>query len=103
MRHVTHYNASVIKTFADKHACALYATGKSNKFPPEITRRSLRKLEYINLATGLDDLRVPPSNRLHELERDRKGQFLISVNDQLRICFRFIDGDAYEVELTDYH
>jgi proteic killer suppression protein len=51
----------------------------------------------------LDDLKVPPSNRFHELERDRKGQFSISVNDQWRICFRFIDGDAYDVELTDYH
>ncbi len=60
------------------------------------------RLEYLDLATGLDDLRVPPSNRLHELERGRKGQYSISVNDQWRICFRFIDGDAYDVELTDY-
>ena len=60
------------------------------------------RLEYLDLATGLDDSRVPPSNRLHELERGRKGQYSISVNDQWRICFRFIDGDAYDVELTDY-
>ena len=77
--------------------------GKSKRFPPEIMRRALRKLEYIDLASGLEDLRVPPSNRLHELERDRRGQYFISVNVQWRICFRFIDGDAYEVELTDYH
>lgn len=63
----------------------------------------MRKLEYINLATFLDDLQVPPSNRLHKLERERKGQYSISVNDQWRICFRFIDGDAYDVEFTDYH
>ncbi len=65
----------------------------------------MRKLEYIDLATGLDDLKVPPSNRLHELEleRERKGQYSIAVNDQWRICFRFVDGDAYDVELTDYH
>jgi len=63
----------------------------------------MRKLEYIELATCLDDLQVPPSNRLHKLERERQGQYSISVNDQWRLCFRFIDGDAYDVEITDYH
>jgi proteic killer suppression protein len=52
---------------------------------------------------SLNDLRVPPSNRLHALTADRTGQYSIAVNDQWRICFRFIDGDAYEVEITDYH
>jgi toxin HigB-1 len=103
MRHVTNYNSFVIKTFADKHTYELHVMGKSRKFPPEIARRALRKLEYIDLATGLDDLRTPPSNRLHELERDRKGQFSIAVNDQWRICFEFVDDDAFDVELTDYH
>ena len=93
----------MIKTFADRHTKELYETGKSKRLPPAIWKRALRKLEYLDLATGLDDLKVPPSNRLHELERDRKGQFFISVSDQWRICFRFIDGDAYDVELTDYH
>jgi proteic killer suppression protein len=60
-------------------------------------------LEYLDLAAHADDLKVPPSNRLHKLERDRKGQYSISVTDQWRICFRFVDGDAYDVELTDYH
>ncbi len=60
-------------------------------------------LEYVDLAKRLEDLKVPPSNRLHKLERDREGQYFISVNDQWRICFRFTDGDAYDVELTDYH
>jgi toxin HigB-1 len=77
--------------------------GKSKRFPPEITGRAIRKLEYLDLATGLDDLKAPLSNRLHELERERIGQFSISVNDQWRICFRFVDGDAFDVELTDYH
>jgi len=63
----------------------------------------VRRLEYLDLATGLEDLKVPLSNRLHELERERKGQFSISVNDPWRICFRFVDGDAYDVEITDYH
>jgi toxin HigB-1 len=93
----------VIKTFADRYTPGLYVRGKSKRSPPEITRRALRKLEYVDLATGLDDLKVPPSNRLHELERERNGQFSISVNDQWRICFRFVDGDAFDVELTDYH
>ena len=81
----------------------MYETGKSKRFPPEIHKRALRRLEYVDLATGLDDLKVPPSNRLHELEREREGQYSISVNDQWRICFRFVDGDAFDVELTDYH
>jgi len=93
----------VIKTFADRHTQELYATGKSKRFPPDIAKRAVRKLEYIDLATRLGDLKVPPGNRLHELERDRRGQRSISVNDQWRICFRFVDGDAYDVEITDYH
>ena len=93
----------MIKTFADRHTQELYTTGKSKRFPPDIAKRAARKLEYIDLATRLDDLKVPPGNRLHELERDRMGQYAISVNDQWRICFRFIDGDAYDVEITDYH
>lgn len=60
-------------------------------------------MEYLDLVTRLDDLKVPPSNRLHKLERDWEGQYSISVNDQWRICFRFVDGDAYDVEVTDYH
>ena len=101
--HVFRYTFPVIKTFIDKHTQELYETGKSKRFSPDILKRALRRLEYIDLATGLDDLRVPPSNRLHELEQDRKGQHSISVNDRWRICFCFIDGDAYDVELTDYH
>jgi proteic killer suppression protein len=100
---VTVYDGDVIKTFADRHTQELYTTGKSKRFPPDIAKRAARKLEYIDLATRLDDLKVPPGNRLHELERDRMGQYAISVNDQWRICFRFIDGDAYDVEITDYH
>jgi proteic killer suppression protein len=93
----------MIKTFVDRHTIELYETGKSKRLPPAIWKRALRKLEYLDVATGLEDLKVPPSNRLHALEREREGQFSISVNDQWRICFRFVDGDAYDVELTDYH
>lgn len=93
----------MIKTFADKQTHDLFVTGKSRKFPPEVIRRALRKLEYLNLASCLDDLKVPPSNCLHELERERKGQHAISVNGQWRICFYFEHGNAYDVELVDYH
>lgn len=93
----------MIKTFADRHTQELYETGKSKRFPPEICKSALRRLEYLDLAVRVDDLKVPPSNRLHKLERDRSGQYSISVNDQWRICFRFVEGDAYDVELTDYH
>ena len=93
----------MIKTFADRHTQELYATGKTKRFPPDIAKRASRKLEYFDLAVRLDDLRVPPSNRLHGLSGDRKGQYSISINDQWRICFRFIDGDAYDVEVCDYH
>ena len=93
----------MIKTFADRHTLELYATGKSKRFPPDIAKWAARKLEYIDLAARLDDLSVPPGNRLHELERDRTGQHSISVNDPWRICFRFVDGHAYDVEITDYY
>lgn len=97
------YAVDVIKTFADRFTQELYLTGKSRRFPPDIASRAVRKLEYLHLATCLNDLKAPPSNRLHELKHDRKGQHSISVNDQWRICFHFIDGDAFDVELTDYH
>lgn len=60
-------------------------------------------MEYIDYANSLDDLKAPPGNRLHALLGDREGQYAISINDQWRICFNFIDGDAYNVEITDYH
>ncbi len=93
----------MIKTFADKHTREIYVKGKSKRSAPDIFKRAIRRLEYIDLATCLEDLKVPPSNRLHALKGDRKGQYAISINDQWRICFKFIDGDAYDVEITDYH
>ena len=93
----------MIKTFADKRTQELYLTGKAKRFPPDVAARTARKLEYVDLATSLDDLRVPPGNRLHRLEGDREGQHAIAINDQWRICFRFEAGDAYDVEVCDYH
>jgi len=93
----------MIKTFADKRTVELYSKGKTKKFPPDVASRAARKLEYVHLAESLDDLKVPPGNRLHALSGDRQGQHAISINAQWRICFRFTDGDAYDVEVCDYH
>jgi proteic killer suppression protein len=93
----------MIRSFADRETQQLYVTGDSRRLPPDLVKRALRRLEYIDLAQELSDLRVPPSNRLHALSGDREGQHAISVNDQWHICFRWTDGDAYEVEITDYH
>ena len=93
----------MIKTFADKQTQQLYLTGKARRVPPEVAKRAVRKLEQVNAAARVEDLKVPPGNRLHLLEGDRQGQYSISVNDQFRLCFRFADGDAYDFEFCDYH
>lgn len=93
----------MIKSFADRRSRDLFLTGAAKRFPSDIARRAARKLEYVDLATSLDDLRVPPGNRLHALKDDRKGQYAIAINDQWRICFHFVDGDAFDVEVCDYH
>lgn len=93
----------MIKAFADKHTETIYVTGRSRRLPPDIVQRALRRLEFLDYATSIEDLKVPPSNRLHALKDDRAGQHSISINDQWRICFVFKDGDAYDVEITDYH
>lgn len=93
----------MIKTFASSITSDLYMNGSCKQLPPEILRRARRKLEYIDLAKDLGDLKVPPGNKLHRLEGDRAGSYSISVNAQWRICFRFSKGDAYDVEITDYH
>ena len=100
---MTRYPRTVIKTFANKWTEDLFVTGASRSLPPDVVRRAVRKLEYVDLAICLDDLRTPPGNRLHALKGDRQGQHAIAVNDQWRVCFRFVEGDAYDVEVCDYH
>jgi proteic killer suppression protein len=100
---VTRYTGAVIKTFADQRTKDLHDTGRARRCPPDVAARAVRKLEYVDLAVCLDDLKVPPGNRLHALGGNRKGQYSISINDQWRVCFRFVDGDAYDVEVCDYH
>lgn len=93
----------MIRTFADKQTEQFWVTGKVRRLPPDIARRALQKLSAIDAASQVETLRVPPGNRLHALEGDRAGQHSVSINDQWRICFRFEDGDAFDVEICDYH
>ena len=93
----------MIKTFADKETERLFCEGRSRKLSPEIIPRALRKLDMIDAAYRLEDLRVPPGNRLHALQGDRLGFFAISINSQWRICFRFEGENAYDLEICDYH
>lgn len=93
----------MIKGFADKETERLFCDGGSKSLLPDIRSRALRKLDMLDAAHVVTDLRVPSGNRLHALQGSRKGQYSILINDQWRICFRFEDGCAYEVEICDYH
>jgi proteic killer suppression protein len=93
----------MIKTFADRRTRELFLTGAAKRFPADVLSRAVRKPEYVDLATSLDDLKAPPGNRLQALRDDRKGQHAIAINDRWRVCFRFVEGDAYDVEICDYH
>jgi proteic killer suppression protein len=95
---------SVIKGFADKRTEEFWQTGRSQGMPPANLRHvSLRKLVMLDDAAELEDLRVPPGNRLEALHGDREGQHSIRINDQYRICFVWRDGNAYAVGIVDYH
>lgn len=93
----------MIKSFANKTTEALFTTGKAKRVPNEVAKRAVRKLDMIDSAYRIEDFRVPPGNKLHALAGNREGQWAISVNDQWRICFRFEDEDAFDVEFCDYH
>ncbi|MBI5902385.1 MAG: type II toxin-antitoxin system RelE/ParE family toxin [Deltaproteobacteria bacterium] len=93
----------MIKSFADKETANLYTTGKSRKFPPAVCKIGIGKLDYLNAATGLKDLKTPPGNRLEQLKGGYEGKYSIRINDQYRIVFRFVDSDAYDVAIVDYH
>ncbi|MEP0548633.1 MAG: type II toxin-antitoxin system RelE/ParE family toxin [Rhodothermales bacterium] len=92
-----------IKSFKDKEADALFNRRRSKKIPEDTQRRALKKLRMLDAAISLDDLRVPPGNRLEALKGDRSGQHSIRINRQWRLCFVWRSGDAYEVEIEDYH
>jgi len=93
----------MIKSFACKETEKLFNRQFSRNLPQRIQRVARRKLEILDAAEVLRDLRIPPSNRMEKLSGDRKGQYSIRINDQWRICFEWQGGDAYEVEIADYH
>lgn len=91
----------MIRTFANKETAEIWRTGKTRGAPPASVTR--RKLAMLDGALALDDLRIPPGNRLEKLHGNRQGQYSIRINDRYRICFEWSASDAYEVEITDYH
>ena len=93
----------MIRSFADAETERFYTTGKSRYLPSEIRSRAIKHLIQLNAASQIEDLRIPPSNRLEALHGDRKGQWSIRINEQWRLCFRFESGDAFDVEIVDYH
>jgi proteic killer suppression protein len=93
----------MIRTFANKTTALLAQGGKVKRVPPDVQKRAYRKLRDIDAAEVVDDLRVPPGNRLEQLKGDRAGQWSIRVNDQWRLCFKWKGNDAWDVELVDYH
>ena len=93
----------MIRSFKDKETEKVFARIFSRKLPHDIQQTAYRKLRMINNSIDLEDLRLPPANRLEKLKGDRAGQYSIRINKQWRICFEWSDGDAYNVEIDDYH
>lgn len=93
----------MIKSFRDKESQKIFERQFSKKLPSNIHHTARKKLVILDAATNLNDLRIPPGNRLESLKGDRKGQHSIRINDQWRICFKWVDGNAHNVEITDYH
>ena len=93
----------MIRTFKDKETQKIFERQRSRKLPSDIQQVALRKLRMLNRAETLQDLRVPPANRLERLMGNRDGQYSIRINDQWRICFEWQEGDALNVEIVDYH
>ena len=93
----------MIKSFADKRTAAIFAGYVVRGLPAQIQKRARAKILAIDAASQLDDLRIPPGNRLEALRGDRKGQHSVRVNDQWRSCFAWRNGEAWDVEIDDYH
>ena len=93
----------MIRQFRDKETERLFERKAVKGIPPPVRRSALRKLLLLDAAESIHDLRVPPGNRLEKLHGDREGQYSIRINDQWRVCFRWDAGDAYDVEIADYH
>jgi toxin HigB-1 len=93
----------MIRDFADKNTERLFSRGRVKRFSAKLQRAAMRKLAMLDAAASLDDLSALPGNRLEKLAGDREGQHSIRINDQWRLCFRWADGEASDVEITDYH
>jgi proteic killer suppression protein len=93
----------MIKSFRDKRTQALFVFGAAPGIQPDLARRAKNRLELLERAGSIAELRKPPGNRLHALRGDRDGQHAIAVNRQWRICFSFVDGHVHDVEFCDYH
>ena len=93
----------MIRSFACEDTARLFRLEKVRAFPPDIQRVALRKLVQLHAVTAVAQLRVPPGNRLEALKGDRKGQYSIRINDQWRVCFRWLPDGAHDVEIVDYH
>lgn len=93
----------MINSFRDKETQKVWARERLKKFSLDVQRMAQRKLGILDASGSFQDLRVPPGNRLEKLAGKRQGQHSIRINDQWRVCFRWSDGDAYDVEITDYH
>ena len=97
------YGKVMIRSFGDGDTEELFHGGNPRRIPPEVRARARRKLDAVNAAATVNDLRAPPGNMLEALHGSRKGQHSIRINDQWRICFRFEAGEAHDVEIVDYH
>lgn len=93
----------MIQTFKNRQTEAVFLGESPKGFPADLVKRARRKLQVLDAATDVTDLRDPPGNRLHQLTEDREGQWSISVNDQFRICFEWGPSGPQNVEFTDYH
>ncbi len=93
----------MIKSFKNAETAAVAKGLVAKKLPIEIQKVALRKIRQLEAAQSLNDLKAPPSNKLEKLKHDRTGQHSIRINGQWRLCFSWRDGDAYDVEITDYH
>ena len=93
----------MIRSFKDKETQKLFMGRRSRAVSGQAVRRAQVKFAQLDQVESVEELEVPPGNRLHALGGDREGQWAIRINDQYRICFRFESGDAYDVEATDYH
>jgi toxin HigB-1 len=93
----------MILSFASKETERIWHGLTSRKFPTDIQQRALRKLRQLDASRAIEDLRSPPGNRLEALKGQRVGQMSIRINDQWRICFRWVEHDAHDVEIVDYH